>query len=355
MEDSAQEALTIEKSKALVWAKFSNYTAGEMRLLEVYLSKIDARDPESALVTFTLGEYKQITGLAKAHAASIRQQLSHFVGQSVSIDRHKLKSNGEETEDFRVISLFKYADYEYDEDTKQYLVKIRCNDMLDKAFFSLSDSGYIKYRLRYTVNMKSQYSIQLYSMLRDMQHIEGGWDIKVQKLREQLGIAEGLYSDIRDFRKGVLDRAIREINDVSDLRVTMTPLKQGRNIIGFHFDTVIVNPEQDRTEEEKQRLLEHDGRWYQTAIHGKANPTQAIRLAGMLREQITQAYPHLQGDELDCAVYDTLDNASRAVNNYRAEDAPFIENYTGYLWTVFRDNPDAIREYLPAKYVYDIL
>ena len=29
----------VEKSRQLVWAKFTDYTAGELRLLEVYLSR----------------------------------------------------------------------------------------------------------------------------------------------------------------------------------------------------------------------------------------------------------------------------------------------------------------------------
>ena len=47
----------IEKSRPLVWAKFRDYTAGELRLLEVYLSRINPRDPETSAVRFTLKEY----------------------------------------------------------------------------------------------------------------------------------------------------------------------------------------------------------------------------------------------------------------------------------------------------------
>ena len=47
----------VEKSKALIWAKFTDYTAGELRLLEVYLSRINPRDTESNKVTITQAEY----------------------------------------------------------------------------------------------------------------------------------------------------------------------------------------------------------------------------------------------------------------------------------------------------------
>ena len=47
----------VEKSRQLVWAKFTDYTAGELRLLEVYLSRINPRDPK--LQRFSL-RYKNI-------------------------------------------------------------------------------------------------------------------------------------------------------------------------------------------------------------------------------------------------------------------------------------------------------
>ena len=44
----------IEKSKDLVWAKFKDWDAGELKLLEVYLSKINPREPEGSTVVFTM-------------------------------------------------------------------------------------------------------------------------------------------------------------------------------------------------------------------------------------------------------------------------------------------------------------
>ena len=68
----------VEKSKRLVWARFNHYTAGEMRLLETYLSRINPRDPESSRVQFTLAEYKELLGLSNIDARNIKPQLDHF-------------------------------------------------------------------------------------------------------------------------------------------------------------------------------------------------------------------------------------------------------------------------------------
>ena len=43
------------------------------------------------------------------------------------------------------------------------------------------------------------------------------------------------YSDVKNLRVRVLDPAVDEINKHTDLRVTMTPIRRGRRVTGFHF------------------------------------------------------------------------------------------------------------------------
>ena len=62
----------VEKSKRLVWAQFNNYTAGELRLLETYLSRINPRDPESGTVQFALVEYSALMGLPDLRAEQVK-------------------------------------------------------------------------------------------------------------------------------------------------------------------------------------------------------------------------------------------------------------------------------------------
>ena len=57
------EKYVVEKSKALVWAQFQDYSSGELKILDTYLSRIDPRNPNSSLVTFTKKEYAELMGL----------------------------------------------------------------------------------------------------------------------------------------------------------------------------------------------------------------------------------------------------------------------------------------------------
>ena len=122
----------VEKSKSLVWAKFRDYTAGELRLLEVYLSRINPRDPNSSRVEFTLAEYRDLLGLKSLDARRIEPQIKHFLGNTVSIPIDKEKGT------FESFVLFTRAKLDYVPETRSYVVAITCNPDLRTIFFDIA-------------------------------------------------------------------------------------------------------------------------------------------------------------------------------------------------------------------------
>lgn len=72
----------VEKSKKLVWAKFQDWGAGELRLLDVYLSRINAREPDSSNVRFTLKEYADLIGVSDLRYKQIQACTKKFLGNS---------------------------------------------------------------------------------------------------------------------------------------------------------------------------------------------------------------------------------------------------------------------------------
>lgn len=334
----------IEKSKTLVWAKFKNYTAGELRLLEVYLSRINPRDPGSACVHFTLREYCDLLGLPEMDTRNLRPQLDHFLGNVVTIN----KPNSEN--EFIKLTLFTRAEVVFDKELDQSVIYISCNGDLKNVFFELADQGYVKYRLRYTAHMKSQYSIQLYSMLRDMLHIEGGWNMSLDKLREQLGASEKSYLDFRDLRRRVLEPAMREINELSDLNVTYSNITKGRKVTGIHFDAALKpRRKTDGDRDPSELLTEHDGRWYSNALQGIATPEKALKLARQTIRKIREVCPEVSDEQIENAAYDVLSQAYEELIVGRTNDEP-IFNPTGYIWAVISAG-EAVKNYLPARYL----
>lgn len=83
-------------------------------------------------------------------------------------------------------------------------------------------STYTKLRSAALFEMKSsKYSSRLYTLIRDKINQDNAyWSISVSGLRVLLQVKEGAYDKFSDFRMWVLDKAVEEINDVSELEVS---------------------------------------------------------------------------------------------------------------------------------------
>ena len=94
---------------------------------------------------------------------------------------------------------------------------------------------FTQYLLEQTANMGSAYSVRLYELLSQWRKPKKTPLFKLDIFREQLGISEDEYKLMSDFKKRVLDVAVDEINEKSDLKVSYGQKKQGRKIVGFEF------------------------------------------------------------------------------------------------------------------------
>ncbi len=332
----------IEKSKRLEsWAQFDNYTAGELRLLETYLSRINPRDPDSGTVQFALAEYAALMELPNLRAEQVKPYLKHFVSSSVSIPIDP--SNRKRTQ-FSVFPLFCRGTCLYDENLRQYVISISCNPELKDVFFNLAESRYIRYRLRYTKDMKSQYSIRLYGMLRDWLP-KGTYTVPVERLREDLGATDPSYLSFKPFRVRVLDPAVSEINSLSDLKVTYTKITKGRKITDVSFK-IKLKPTQKAIEAMAKEVPgEHGGEWFAEVLGSELSPAQAMRLARLAKAKLAELHPEIPVDQHDQAARDLLQRAYQA----QIESERNMDDTGAYLWGVL-SNSTAIDDYLPWEY-----
>lgn len=340
-----KEGNLVEKSKLLVWAKFDTYTAGELRLLDTYLSRIDARDPTSSTVQFTLAEYAKVMGLPDLRAEQVEPYLKHFVTSSVSIP---IDPNNRKQTQFSVFPLFCEGTCLYDKTLRQYVISICCNPKLEDVFFNLAQSRYIRYRLRYTKDMKSQYSIRMYSMLRDWLS-KGKYTVSVEQLREDLGANDSSYKRLDNFTRRVLDHAVNEINNVSDLNVTYTKVKKGRCITDICFKIKLKSSKKATGNQTKKtstkQSTEHSGEWYAEAMENRISPESALKLAELVKNKIAKFHPSIPLNQREQAAKDILKSAYKNL----LLGNTIADNPSGYLWSVLKSG-SAIDNYLPIGY-----
>lgn len=216
----------VEKSKSLVWAQFRDYGVGELKILDTYLSRINARDPDSAVVTFTKREYAELMGIdPDVRTSQLKEYTRGLLSNVVTIE---MPNHG-----YVQYPLFSEARCEYDKDVGQILIHVECNAKLKDAFFGIAQNGYIKYQLKNIIALASQYSIRLYPRLKDRPY---GWTVEVDELRKLLGATAKTYEEFKRFNSLVLQKAVKEINEVTDLVVTTENIKKGRSVVAVKFE-----------------------------------------------------------------------------------------------------------------------
>ena len=98
-----------------------------------------------------------------------------------------------------------------------------------------AEEFFTQYLLSQTSNLNSVYSVRLYELLIQWKTAGKTPVFELLLFRGQMGLKDGEYKAMNDFKKRVLDLAVNEINEKTDLTVSYTQDKKGRLIHGFKF------------------------------------------------------------------------------------------------------------------------
>lgn len=98
-----------------------------------------------------------------------------------------------------------------------------------------AEEFFTQYLLSQTANLKSVYAVRLYELLIQWKTAGKTPVFELSLFRGQMGLNDGEYRDMSNFKKRVLDLAVNEINEKTDLTVSYTQEKKGRLIHGFKF------------------------------------------------------------------------------------------------------------------------
>lgn len=94
---------------------------------------------------------------------------------------------------------------------------------------------FTQYLLSQTSQLKSVYSTRLYELLIQWKSTGKTPIFEIQDFRAQLGLDINEYKLMSDFKKRVLDLAVSDINEKTDIKTNYQQYKKGRSITGFSF------------------------------------------------------------------------------------------------------------------------
>lgn len=241
--NNLEEDNIVEKSRPLLLMREVPFALGELKVLDTYLSRINARDSESTTVRFSKEEYEDLMGIERMRPDRLAKYVKSIMSKVVTVPDPEKKGA------WKQYTLFDESSCEQDENG-QWWIDLSCTTKAKKLFFNVDGIGYIRYQLKNVLPLTSKYSVLLYIYLLD-NRFRRSWDIDLSDLREHVFRCNSEFyaKNYRNFKQDILDKALKEVNDKTDLTFKFNPLKYRKKVTKIKFmlvkDEVTLPPEDD--------------------------------------------------------------------------------------------------------------
>lgn len=217
----------VVKSNRLVEASY-RLTLAEQRI--ILLSVTEARRTQQGLnadncVEITATDYAEIYGLALNQAYEQIKEATRTLFRRYVVLYERTAKGGQWVTEVRWVSSASYHD-------KEGKIRLRfAPEMV--PFITRLEAEFTRYKLEQVAKMTSAYAIRLYELLIQWGSV-GKREIEVDWLKKTLMVDQD-YKAMCDFKKRVIDVALSQINAHSDLTVSYSQRKTGRNVTHFTF------------------------------------------------------------------------------------------------------------------------
>ena len=213
----------VVKKNELAKVRYS-LSLNEQRLLLSCISKIDSRKPLPTNHEFviTVQEFRDLFDDAHQNTYHNLKLASDKL-----FKREFLLKDVEGVEKFHWVKRVKY----YHDDTK---VRLVFSDEIIPYLTSITEK-FFKYKLADVKDFQSVYSLRFYELLHQFQsNGSGAQEIGVDELRALLNL-EDKYATFGELKRSVIDKAITEINQYSNLTVSYGERKRARKVVAIQF------------------------------------------------------------------------------------------------------------------------
>ena len=239
----SKDSRLVVKDNSLIDASF-NLSLVEQRLM--LLAIVEAREldkltpdtPIEVRATAYRDQYKTDESNAYSQLADASKQL--FNRQFSYIDRYA---------DTDAVTVSRWVnEVTYVNDKGMVVMYLNRNVI---SMISRLEANFTQYLLEQVSDFKSKHSIRLYELLIKYRDIETSKKFEIAELRSKLGLENDEYKVTADFKKRVLDVAIKEINDKADIQIKYEQFKEGRTISHILFK--FINKKETKQKKSKDK------------------------------------------------------------------------------------------------------
>lgn len=229
-----EDKLIIQKSKPLSLLGRSDLSLSELKILDMYLSRINTRNPDQRTIHLTKGQLEKALGVTRINKHDLAQRLRNLY-QPIDL------ANGDKTR-LHLVGLFEEATAEQDDDGI-WQVTLTCTVSAMKYIFRAEILGYFHYNLRSIVNISSRYSYVLFTYL-ERNRYRKTWEVPLSELKSEMNCdGEASYSKFKVFNDRILKRCQKELLEKTECHFEYTPIKRGRKVATIRFDLKSLAPQ----------------------------------------------------------------------------------------------------------------
>ncbi len=240
---------TVVKANSLIQAGY-RLTLAEQRTLLAAIAQIGRDDQPTDQTTYTVtaNALEDLTGTSAQRAYKELADAAHrLYRREVRIEGGP---NGEEEGPKGRVTMTRWVQ-EVDYIPDEGRIKIRFAHSI-LPYLSMLQREFTSYKLRHVATMRSTHGVRLYELLQQWRQV-GEREIDIKELRQMFGV-EGMYGSLPDLKKRVIEPAVRDVNECSDLDVTWGQRKAGRRVAAIQFQFKPKKQKKTESKNEKKKV-----------------------------------------------------------------------------------------------------
>lgn len=233
----------VVKSNRLIQNTRSTFTLQQQKILLYLVSKIQPDDEEFKTYTVDLKHLCKICNIDvhPENYKNFRESIKNLRDKSFWLRTPEGYTTVSWIERFWIKEESSTLEIKFDEYLKPFLLQLRAN--------------FTAYNLEYVLLFKSAYSIRLYELLRSNLNT-GKLEISLDDFRDYFMLGYK-YQPYKELRRNVIEVAISEINNYTDIIISYTTERTGHKITKLIFN-ISKKSHVDELHASTKRLLEFD-------------------------------------------------------------------------------------------------
>lgn len=238
------ELVLVKKNDLVQEFRMKDMSLTDIRIINYLVANIHSPkyDREFREFTFTIAELSKEIGYSKGGNSEklVEDSILNIAKKIIWKDLPDEECPGETKK-----VLIKWID---EAEIKKGIIKIKLGSKLAPYLLQVN-GGYFQSKFHYSVMAKRRYTIPLYEVLKSWESLPNHTKtFEVLELREYMDVLQKSYEKFGIFKQRVLDPAIKEINEITDLNVSYELIKTGRFVTHVKF-TILKKKEAVLTKE----------------------------------------------------------------------------------------------------------